>query len=88
MAGKKILLDSPSAVPALEFRKIAGGFAGIITESDPNFAIGIFGGWESGKTTLMNAVMTELRIHADVITVDFNAWRSVRARAAVAYPVA
>jgi hypothetical protein len=78
MAGKKILLDSPSTEPALEFRQIARGFAGIINESDPNFAIGIFGGWGSGKTTLMNAIMTELRRHADVITVDFNAWRFER----------
>ena len=78
MAGKKILLDSPSAEPALDFAQIAKGFAGIITESDPNFAIGIFGGWGSGKTTLMNAIMRELRCHNDVINVDFNAWRFER----------
>jgi KAP family P-loop domain len=78
MVGKKILLDSPSAEPVLEFERIARGFAAIITESDPNFAIGIFGGWGSGKTTLMNAIMTELQHHADVITVDFNAWRFER----------
>ena len=79
MAGNKILLDSPSAKPALEFADIAKGFAGIITDSDPNFAIGIFGGWGSGKTTLMNAIMTELRQHhPDVINVDFNAWRFER----------
>lgn len=78
MPGKKILLDSPSAEPALDFAQIAKGFAGIITESDPNFAIGIFGGWGSGKTTLMNAIMKELRSYADVISVDFNAWRFER----------
>lgn len=78
MAGKKILLDSPSAEPALDFAQIAKGFGGIITESDPNFAIGIFGGWGSGKTTLMNAIMKELRCHNDVINVDFNAWRFER----------
>jgi hypothetical protein len=78
MAGKKILLDNPSSQPALEFKQIASGFADIITESDPNFAIGIFGGWGSGKTTLMNAIMAGLRHHADVITVDFNAWRFER----------
>jgi len=78
MAGKKILFDSPSADPALEFKHIAEGFKDIILDSRPNFAIGIFGGWGSGKTTLMNGIMTQLRPHADVIIVDFNAWRFER----------
>jgi hypothetical protein len=43
-------------------------------ESEPRFAIGIFGGWGSGKTTLMQAVETRLD-SAHAVPVRFSAWR-------------
>ncbi len=54
--GFKILLDSPAAAPALGFDQFANAFLEIVQESDPRFAVGIFGGWGSGKTTLMRAI--------------------------------
>jgi hypothetical protein len=75
--GKKILLDAPTDRPALGYEGIAAAFADIITNSQPNFAIGIFGGWGSGKTTLMGAIKTALPA-AGLLTVDFNAWRFER----------
>jgi hypothetical protein len=77
VAGKKILLDAPTDRPVLGYEDIAAAFAGIIAESQPNFAIGIFGGWGSGKTTLMGAIKTALPTN-DILTVDFNAWRFER----------
>lgn len=77
VAGKKILLDAPTNQPALGYEGIATAFAGIIAESQPNFAIGIFGGWGSGKTTLMGAIKTALPAKG-ILTVDFNAWRFER----------
>src|SRR5205814_1871326 len=44
----------------------------------PQFAIGIFGDWGSGKTTLMRAIERELQKHRDVVCVWFNAWRYER----------
>ena len=35
-------------------------FANIISQSEPRFTVGIFGGWGSGKTTLMRAIMAAL----------------------------
>jgi hypothetical protein len=74
---KKILLDSPAPRPALGFEPIAEAFASLIEVSEPRFAIGIFGDWGSGKTTLME--MIEGKLHGDVaIPVRFNAWRYER----------
>ena len=72
---KKILLDAPrSASPALLWEPIAKAFATIIWQSKPGFAVGMFGSWGSGKTTLMTAIKNSLP-STGIITVDFNAWR-------------
>lgn len=75
--GMKILLDSPTQSPALGFRDIGHGLATIISESEPRFAVGIFGGWGTGKTTLMTAIKAALPADG-VVVVDFNAWRFER----------
>lgn len=76
----RILLDVPSKNPELGFAQTAKALASIIEESDPQFAIGIFGGWGSGKTTLMRAI--EKRISEEgrpsakrIVPVQFSAWR-------------
>jgi hypothetical protein len=77
-AGYKILLDSPADIPALGFGQFADALADIVSESDPRFAVGIFGNWGSGKTTLMRAIRARLSEPptADrVVPVWFNAWR-------------
>jgi hypothetical protein len=75
--GQGILLDSPTAHPALGFDEIARGFASIIEHSDPPFAISIFGGWGSGKTTLMKTIKKYLTTKS-LVSVEFNAWRFER----------
>ncbi len=77
VSGLKILLDSPTQSPALGYRQIGRGIATIISDSEPQFAVGIFGGWGTGKTTLMAAIKAALP-KSSLITVDFNAWRYER----------
>jgi hypothetical protein len=77
MSGRKLLLDAPTENPALGYRQIAAAFAEVITQSKPNFAIGIFGSWGSGKTTLMTAIKTALPKNG-FVAVNFNAWRFER----------
>lgn len=72
-----MLLDSPAPDPALGFGSIAQAFASIIEASEPRFAIGIFGDWGSGKTTLMNTIESKLD-RETAIPVRFNAWRYER----------
>lgn len=74
---RRILLDSPTSAPALGFDEIGGAFARIISQSEPRFAVGIFGGWGSGKTTLMKTIKAKLS-QSDIVMVDFNAWRFER----------
>ena len=74
----KILLDDPAQQPKLGFEQYARAFAGIIRESEPRFAIGVFGNWGSGKTTLMRAIERRLADDPEVITLWFNAWRYER----------
>jgi predicted ATPase len=73
-AMRKLLLDLPSRQPELGFPETAHALARLIDQSEPQFAIGLFGGWGSGKTTLMQAI--EERLDADrVVPVRFSAWR-------------
>jgi len=73
-----VLLDAPADLPALNYPQIADALAGIIRTSPPRFAVGIFGGWGSGKSTLMDAIRREVDLSPDIITVEFNAWRYER----------
>jgi hypothetical protein len=72
--GYKILLDVPAKNPELGFPQSATALASIASGSEPRFAIGIFGGWGSGKTTLMRAI--EERLDKGIaVPVQFTAWR-------------
>lgn len=73
-SGHRILLDTPSERPALGFPEIADALAEIVMQSEPRFAIGLFGGWGSGKTTLMQAIEQRLD-DSRAIAVRFTAWR-------------
>ncbi len=70
----RLLLDVPAAQPVLGFEQISRALAETIMQSDPRFAIGIFGGWGSGKTTLMQAIERKLDPR-EVVNVRFVAWR-------------
>lgn len=70
----RILLDVPSLNPVLGFKETAAALCATIQESEPQFAIGIFGGWGSGKTTLMKSIEDQLD-KSRAIPVQFSAWR-------------
>ena len=73
----RIIVDLPSPAPVLGFDNIAGALAHAIETSRPRFAVGIFGAWGSGKTTLMQAVRARLAPQRTVC-VEFSAWRYER----------
>jgi predicted KAP-like P-loop ATPase len=70
----QIILDIPAENPGLGFESYAEAYKGIIQGSDPRFSIGIFGGWGSGKSTLMDEIRSRLEVDA-CIAVPFSAWR-------------
>ena len=75
-----ILLDVPAQNPSLKIDSTARALATIVTVSDPRFAVGIFGGWGSGKSTLMEEIERIVDVEEDVIVVRFNritVWKTV-----------
>jgi hypothetical protein len=74
-AGFKIIVDDPALEPGLGFVSYATALAEMIQYSRAEFAVGIFGGWGSGKSTLMEAVRGLLASDERVVTVWFSAWR-------------
>jgi hypothetical protein len=71
----RILIDDPASKLSLGFDDYAGALAEIARLSRPQFAIGIFGAWGSGKTTLMRAMESTLAADPSIVPVWFNAWR-------------
>jgi hypothetical protein len=75
----KIITDAPAEEDALDFQFYSQNLANIIKGTEPKFAVGIFGKWGTGKTTLMKMIKRELdRDNEKVLTVWFDAWRYER----------
>jgi energy-coupling factor transporter ATP-binding protein EcfA2 len=76
LAAFRVILDEPAEAGKLGagFDVYAGALADVVLQSKPHFAIGIFGDWGSGKTTLMKAIH-KLVDGPETIPVWFNAWR-------------
>jgi KAP-like P-loop domain-containing protein len=62
-----VLLDDPAERPTLGFDIYAEALAQMVQHSRPRFAIGIFGDWGSGKTTLMRAIEERVRRSGDTL---------------------
>ncbi len=75
----RIITDEPSSIDSLDFKNYAKRLAEIITGSEPRFSIGIFGGWGTGKTSLMKMICDELKSYdsgdAKILPVWFDAWK-------------
>jgi hypothetical protein len=75
----KIIIDDPAEEDALDFQRYSQNLANIIKGTEPKFAVGIFGKWGTGKTTLMRMIKRELDKDSDkILTVWFDAWRYER----------
>src|SRR5688572_17008868 len=76
----KIIVDEPAEEDALDFQRYSQNLANIIRETTPpQFAVGIFGKWGSGKTTLMRMIEKQLEEDSEkILTVWFDAWRYER----------
>ena len=70
-----IFIDQPELQNiVLDFPNYAKTFSKIILNSTPQFTIGIFGEWGTGKTTLMKIIAGHL-IKNKCNIIEFNAWR-------------
>jgi predicted KAP-like P-loop ATPase len=73
----KIITDEPTLEDALDFDSYSQQLADIIVNSTPRFTIGVFGGWGTGKTTLMKMIEKKLKDNNrnDILLVWFDAWK-------------
>lgn len=72
----KIITDEPAKDPP-DFKKYSERISQIITNSEARFTVGIFGGWGTGKTTMMKMIKDNLdeSYNSDLVTIWFDAWR-------------
>jgi KAP family P-loop domain len=71
----RVLLDNPAPSPGVGFDDYVEALRDVIVHSRAEFAVGIFGSWGSGKTTLMRAIQKRLGSEQNVVPVWFAAWR-------------
>ncbi len=71
----RVLIDDAAASPELGFSDYASALGDIIKNSTPEFAVGIFGSWGTGKTTLMRQIERLLDEDPAIVTAWFTAWR-------------
>ena len=71
----RLLDDNPTSQDRLGFSRTADLISQVLTEADSlPLTVGVFGGWGTGKTSLMQ--MVQERLHRrKVKTVWFNAWK-------------
>jgi hypothetical protein len=74
----RVLLDSPADSPGLDYDGYADALTEVIMSGRAEFAVGILGGWGSGKTTLMRAIKRRLDRNSLAVSVWFAAWRYER----------
>lgn len=80
MKTNSILVDEPSLEPLNSYQELACSLADIIRSSDPQFTIGIYGEWGTGKTTLMKCINKKILDNDKntIIPVWFSAWQYER----------
>jgi hypothetical protein len=84
----KIITDDP-AKEASDFKEYSQKLSKIIIKSDPKFTVGIYGGWGTGKTTLMQSIKEEIdNNYSDIATtIWFDSWRYEREKYSLMIPL-
>jgi uncharacterized protein YjbI with pentapeptide repeats len=84
----KIIIDEPARdVP--DFKEHAERLSKIIVGSKPQFTVGIFGGWGTGKTTMMQMINDVIKnSYSDTVTtIWFDSWRYEREKYSLMIPL-
>lgn len=84
----KIIVDEP-ARDAPDFIEHAERLSKIIIGSKPQFTVGIFGGWGTGKTTMMQMINDQIKkSYSDTVTtIWFDSWRYEREEYSLMIPL-
>ncbi len=85
-----IITDDIAVQPILDFELYQKAILNIIKNSYPQFTVGIYGEWGTGKTTLMRSIFKELKQNnsdKSIIPVWFNAWLYERENQFALFPL-
>ena len=84
----KIIIDEP-ARDVSDFREHAERLSKIIVGSKPQFTVAIFGGWGTGKTTMMQMINDQIKkSYSDTVTtIWFDSWRYEREKYSLMIPL-
>jgi predicted KAP-like P-loop ATPase len=70
-----IITDEP-LTDAPDLNEYSKTLSNIIINSQPRSTVGIYGGWGTGKTTIMQMIQRHLdEVDNNIITIWFDAWR-------------
>ena len=83
----RIITDDPTEDGILDFPRYSNCIANLIENSKPRFTVGIFGGWGTGKTTLMSMIKSKFDKNDKIVTVWFDAWRYERENDLAVIPI-
>jgi hypothetical protein len=88
----KILTDDLEEYPTRHFQRYSEVIIEMIKESYPNFSIGLYGEWGTGKTTLMKYIFNHFKSNDEIkypsiIPVWFNAWMYERENQFALFPL-
>ena len=85
--GPILFTDEPQEAKAsLDFPNYVKALSELILNSKPPYTIGIFGGWGTGKTTLMKKMQKRL-VNDKCRCIEFNAWRYSSEKKHATYPL-
>ena len=86
--GHSLFVDEPSPGKlVLDFPHYVNTISSLILQSFPNFTIGIFGNWGTGKTTLMKNIEWKLSRKEECNCLFFNAWKYEQEPTHIAFPL-
>jgi predicted KAP-like P-loop ATPase len=84
----RLIIDKP-AKNVSDFKEHSDRLSQIIVKSIPQFTVGIFGGWGTGKTTMMQMIKDEIDTNYSNIatTIWFDSWRYEREEYSLMIPL-
>jgi len=89
LSGHPLFIDEPKVGGrlSLDFDKYVRSIANLIITSDPQFTIGIFGNWGTGKSTILTNIKRTLEKEYSISCAVFNAWQYEQETAQMAIPM-
>jgi Flp pilus assembly protein TadD len=72
---------------SLGFDNYVESISDIIVNSRPQYTIGIYGEWGTGKSTLLKNIKQNLEIKQDCTCLDFDAWQYEQESTVMAFPL-